>query len=257
MSAPKKASSRRKPGTGPARKGSRFQLQLYVDRYPELLNEAITTQVPELAKAEISWVSPLAASKPDAFHEYQDAAFLKALGLGDAKTVDALGRFWPKRGGPQWDGLATIRLPRGRTGQLLVEAKANVPELLGGRSTSCAAGAASLRTIKKALAETRTAIGATGSEDAWVGPLYQTANRLAHLHFLRAKAHQPDTWLIHLLFESDPTYRPTTRADWEQALAKVDAKLGLPDKIPGAEHVFLPGVALPTDWRPARDVVSH
>lgn len=233
-----------KPGTGPATRGSRLQLQLYVNRYPEMLNAAIQAQVPALMQAKFAWVSPLASSEPDAYHEFQDGPFLEALGRGG--DAEALGQFWPKRKGPQWDGLARLSWADGSAGELLVEAKANVPELLNG--SPCGAGEKSLGTIKTALAETRAALGATGSEDAWLGPLYQSANRLAHLHFLRAHARSPHAWCIHILFENDPTYIPTTRADWNKAMQAVTSNLGLPSEVPGSAHVFVPGIAKPAAW---------
>ncbi len=67
------------PGTGPASRGSRLQLQLYVNNHTQLLDSAIVEQIPELAGVQIEWRSPLAESKPDMFHEMRDGEFLRAL----------------------------------------------------------------------------------------------------------------------------------------------------------------------------------
>lgn len=237
----------KKPGTGPAQRGSRLQLQLYVNRNVEAFDAAIRAQVPELSDATFDWISPKASDEHAPYHEYQDAAFLRALGLGEDATA-SLGRFWPSRGGPQWDGLGVATWSDGRRGELLIEAKANVPELLGGRHTACGAGTKSLITIARALRETRAALVATGSDEAWVGPLYQTANRLAHLHFLRVHASRADAWFLHVLFENDPTYRPTDRVAWNEALSYVSAELGLPSLVPHVAHVFVEGLPEPPGW---------
>lgn len=164
-----------------------------------------------------------------------------------ADAVAELAEFWPRRG-PQWDALALLSWPDGRRGELLVEAKANVPELVGGKGTVCKAGKTSRRKIDPALDETRRALHAHGTADAWVGPLYQTANRLAHLHFLRRRAGRPDAWLLHLLFENDATHLSTDRQAWEGALARVEDGLGLPSEIPYVDHVFVPSLPKPADW---------
>jgi hypothetical protein len=234
------------PGTGPAIRGSRLQLQLYVNNQTQRLDAAILQQIPKLAGVQIGWRSPLSESKPDRFHEMRDREFLQALDLSD--RVDDLKRFWPAKG-PQWDGLAILHFTDGRRGELLVEAKANVPELLGGSGTECKAGRTSRAKITEALDQTARAIGARpASIDAWLGPLYQTANRLAHLHFLRTNLSRHDAWLIHVLFEEDATYKPTTRSQWEEALAEVDATLGLPAALGNAGHVFVEALEKPADW---------
>jgi hypothetical protein len=81
------------------------------------------------------------------------------------------------------------------------------------RAPECEAGKTSRAKITEVLDQTARAIGARpASIEAWLGPLYQTANRLAHLHFLRANLSGHDAWLIHVLFEDDASYRPTTRS---------------------------------------------
>ncbi len=133
--------------------------------------------------------------------------------------------------------LGVLHFPDGRRGELLVEAKANIPELLGGAATECKAADVSRERIQKALERAAQAIGARPpSIEAWLGPLYQTANRLAHLYFLREVLNRPDAWLFHILFEDDTTFKPTTRAQWKQALSEVDTALGLPSPVPHAGH---------------------
>ena len=51
----------------------------------------------------------------------------------------------------------------------------------------------------------------------WCGPLYQNANRLAHIYWLRSLGFR--AWLVHLLFVDDK-HGATSEAQWEAALLK-------------------------------------
>jgi hypothetical protein len=87
--------------------------------------------------------------------------------------------------GPSWDALGVISSPLGniKPGVILAEAKSQIPEIYGG---DCQASAASLPKIRAAMHPARGWCGCTNS-DQWPGPLYQSANRIAHLYFLREK----------------------------------------------------------------------
>jgi len=63
---------------------------------------------------------------------------------------------------------------------ILVEAKSHTPEIYG---TGCQAREPSLTRIRRALSLTAEALATTATAP-WESRLYQTANRLAHLHFL-------------------------------------------------------------------------
>ncbi len=172
----------------------------------------------------------------DGYAEYLDAAFLRQLGLGD--HMDALAAFWPRRGGPHWDAVATLNRPgQSQAGVLLAEGKSYREEMLGG-SGLAAKDPNSVRRIETALGWTQGLLGLSLNTAAWRGPLYQNANRLAHLCWLRSRG--IDAWLVHLLFAGDP-HGPTTDDEWKQALAEADVTLGLTGlRIAGAGHVFLP-----------------
>ena len=93
---------------------------MLINRHADLLSDKIWEQTPDLQGEAITWLSPL---ESDEFAEYRDGSFLARLGLEGLSAEFA--KFWPRRG-PQWDVL-------GMTSQgspLLVEAKANVPELI-------------------------------------------------------------------------------------------------------------------------------
>lgn len=191
----------------------------------------------------IDWVSPLAR---DNYAEYRDDQFLNALQLRHL-VPQLVGNFWP-RGGPCWDALAIVRSSTDPThhGILLVEAKSHLEEVYG---TGCQAGPHSLPRILQALSQTATAAN-TLATPAWTARLYQTANRLAHLHFFREMARLP-AWLVDISFINDP-YKPTTRAQWEAFLPSVWKELGIdPDQIAGRCGLFLdplptPGAQSPT-----------
>lgn len=219
---------------GRAERGSRRQLQDYVNRLPARLNETIRRALPAglgEAEAHIEWLAPL---ESDNYREYRDRPFLEQLGLAEA--ADRLAAYWPRLG-PCWDGLGLLHgLKHCRREILLVEAKSHVDEVEG---PGCRASTASMPLILEALRETREWLGAEETP-AWLGPLYQTANRLAHLHFLRNRLGFP-TWLVQVYFLNDPI-GTASRADWLPAIAAVHARLGLPSRPPFTLDVFLPAL---------------
>jgi len=92
--------------------------------------------------------------------------------------------------------------------------------------------------IESSLA--RTKVWYRARQDAeWSGRLYQYANRLAHVFFLREVCHV-QAWLVNLLFTDDPTTKPTKKEEWVMALPaiKVDLGFGAP-LIPWVLDVFL------------------
>jgi len=76
-----------------------------------------------------------------------------------------------------------------------------------------------------------------------MGPLYQSANRLAYTFWLREEA-MIDTWLVHLVFDNDPTLSEddqTDAATWRIRLKQVETDLGVDDDVPWHASVILPG----------------
>jgi len=218
--------------TGRAARGSQRQLQDYVNLHTQELNQAILAQLPEaLRDRSIRWVSPLVEEE---YREYQDGEFLQRLGLGSFSKQ--MSDFWP-RGGPCWDALGVIEPRHG--GELpvvlLVEAKSHIPEM---RSQGCQACMGSLEKIRKALDAAKQWSKAAPEAD-WTGQLYQAANRIAHLYFFRQQIGRP-CFLIHLYFVGDP-YKPTSQAEWDQALDAAHQELGLNASVSGLVEVFLPG----------------
>jgi hypothetical protein len=167
------------------------------------------------------------------FVEYQDRAFLRAIGL------EHLGRqlsgFWPG-GGPVWDALAALEFKKypGVKGVILVEAKSHPAEVYG---SGCQASPRSRNKIEAALSETKRWLGVSQDAD-WTGPLYQSANRLAHLYFFCEVARVP-AWLVNVYFLKDP-HSPTSQQEWQPAILQVKAELGLTGMaIPHGAELFL------------------
>jgi hypothetical protein len=120
-------------------KGSLKWTQVLINEYPSILNKQINKFFNRDSNLPIEWLSPRA---DDYYAEYRDEAFLNLLGIKPTKIK--LRDFWPNRG-PQWDALGRDSA----TGlYFLVEAKANIPELL---SECQAKASASLDLIKKSL----------------------------------------------------------------------------------------------------------
>jgi hypothetical protein len=219
--------------SGAAFAGSQLQTQLHVNKRTGELDDAIREEFPELAGAAFEWRSPLAA---DGFAEYWDRAFLDRVDLGH-HAAD-LKAFWPT-GGPHWDALAVVKRPGSdRPGVLLGEGKSYPGELYG---SGCQAepGSPSRTLIEKSLGKTQERIGVSSKRPAdWCGPLYQNANRLAYVYWLRSLGVR--AWLVHLLFLDDP-HGPTSASEWEAALNKADEELGLTGiTVDAAGHVLLP-----------------
>jgi hypothetical protein len=207
-------------------------LQDYVNKEAELFSQAILNALPvrvrEL-KARIRWVSPLAS---DSYREYRDAEFLDRVGLSGHAAE--LAHFWPSRG-PSWDALGIVSDQEGKMkpGVLLVEAKSHVAEVYG---NGCQASPKSRARITQALQDAQEWVGASGGSD-WLGPLYQSGNRIAHLYFLLERIRNP-AWLINLYFIDDPI-GPTSRRSWEREIASVKTQLGLVQRVKNMIEVFM------------------
>jgi hypothetical protein len=215
---------------GRAYAGSQLQVQIYVNRRSQELSQGVLSALPSLAEmgARLKWVSPL---EQKGFAEHQDLAFLKAIGL--EHYYPALKEFWPRRG-PVWDALAAVELRSGARGVVLVEGKSYPGEVYGG---GCQACPRSRERIQRALDQTKRRLGVSSAAN-WTGPLYQSANRLAHLYFFREVVNVP-AWLVGLYFLNDP-HSPATREDWKVALSDVKAELGLvPGGVPDVVELFL------------------
>lgn len=195
-------------------KGSLKWMQDVVNLFPEILNGKLQEQLPFDADT-IEWVSPI---ESDEYAEYRDADFLERLGLQG--LAGALHEFWP-RSGPQWDALGKCA-GADSTAYFLVEAKANIPEVL---STCQATAPASIQKIDSALHSTQNFLRCT-PHIPWNVGIYQYANRIAHLYFLRQQC-QVNAYLIFLYFVDDNTHIPTSYEAWQGANLLQKSLMGL------------------------------
>lgn len=186
---------------GPKPKGSQHWLQEIANKDRGLFERAITGA----GITGVDWFSPLEA---DEYAEYQDEDFLRLLGLELPNR--SLKSFWPGRG-PVWDGLA-----RSSSGSvLLIEAKANIPEL---EFPASGASPPSAALIARSMVEAKRAFGVPESTD-WTGTYYQYANRLAHLYLLRG-CNQIDAFLVFLYFTGAAEVQgPTKQSEWAEAIS--------------------------------------
>ncbi len=198
---------------GKSNGGSQKWLQIVINNAPSLLDEKVRSELGLARSRRIEWLSPM---KTDGYAEYRDEAFLRHLGVTNLHIP--LKEFWPERG-PQWDGLGRIS-PSGT--YFLVEAKANIPELV----SSCQADdSRSQQLIHQSLADTQSYLRCR-SLIPWESGFYQFANRIAHLYYMRVLNHTK-AYLVFTYFVNDATHKPTTRLQWESALALQKRLMGL------------------------------
>lgn len=212
----------RRDDKGRAHTGSQMCLQVWVNRRQGALSQSVLTALGmDQPGVHVEWVSPLEGER---FAEYKDGAFLQALQLKE--HAPTLATFWP-RGGPVWDGLAKIIRPgRASTGYVLVEAKSYPAEVRGG---GCKAkkDSKARALIEASLAETAQWLGLSSRPDTWLRRLYQSANRIAHVYFLREQLGL-EAYMVNVCFTGD-THRKnaTTSERWAEAHDDFRTELGL------------------------------
>lgn len=178
-------SRKRTDELGRAYAGSQLQVQLYASRMPDRLSATLLVALGR-PDDKLEWIAPVEGQQ---FAEPLDEAFLDALGL--SAHAEALKAFWPGSG-PRWDGLARLK---SSGSVLLIEGKSYPAEM---RGAGCQAKAPrSIDLIDRALEETKRWLSVTDDRH-WKGELYQYANRLAHVRFLRQLG--VDAWLVNLSF---------------------------------------------------------
>jgi len=196
------------------KKGSLKNIQVLINKNQDLIDARIKSRFKDLIEQQIIWISPV---ERDDFAEYWDNKFLKKIGL-DPKEIK-LENFWPKNGA-HWDALAKTNVEH----IILIEAKANIPEIIS--NASIAKRAASKALINKSLNQTKAFLNITNKVD-WAGPFYQYTNRLAHLYYLRNKC-EKSVFLVNIYFIGDVSVSgPETKEEWVGALKVMKKYLGL------------------------------
>jgi hypothetical protein len=104
----------------------------------------------------------------------------------------------------------------------LVEAKANIPEIV---SSESGAKGNSLNLIQESLTATKSYLKINNKVD-WSRKFYQYTNRLSHLYYLRVLNNIP-AYLILVYFIGDKSVNgPKTRVEWTSALTVMKSYLG-------------------------------
>lgn len=200
-------------------RGSLKLIRQTVNNHSSLLNERIKIALQLSDDTTIHWKSP---RTNDEYAEYGDNAFLKLLEIQLMRYP--LKEFWPNRG-PQWDALA-ITKRNDVTGSLLIEAKANIHEIV---SPGTSASPESRKLIARSIEKVKQYLGVDPSIP-WTGKLYQYANRIAHLYLLR-ELNGEDAHLIFVYFIGDTDVDgPSSVAEWQAALKVVKGVLGLKER---------------------------
>jgi hypothetical protein len=221
---------------GRAYAGSQLSIQTWVNcRGTELAGHILHALSLGDDPARVEWRAPLARV---GFEEPRDGACLQAVDL--AAHRNALRAFWPRRG-PVWDALGVIAGAVNRPkAVILIEAKSYPAEVLGS-GYQARSGGTSRRLIEKSLDATAAWVGIT-RPSSWMGALYQSANRLAHVYFLREQL-GVDAYLVNVCFTGDAAPRDTSRAEWVAAHHDHREKLGLGARsIPWLADVIVPAL---------------
>ncbi len=172
---------------GREKKGSKHQLQDYVNSHTVYLNAAITKKT---GLNNIRWISPLESNN---YAELFDPTFRRFIS-NQYFNIDWK-YFWPMTGGPRWDGIA---ISEDNT-LILVEAKSYPKEAIG--KGSGAKSIHSIKLIREALEKY------TGNANLISSAYYQFANRVAFTNFLNESGIK--TTLLILNFYNDTTHTNT------------------------------------------------
>ena len=206
--------------------GSQYHLRQWVNGKQTALNAHIedayrTLNLPLIDS--ISWVSPL---ESDGFRELAGMEYFSEIGRYD--VVNAWKEFWPQSGRqPMWDGWAVVRFKDGSEEILIVEAKANSPEI----ETPGTGSKGSSRTkILCALDKTKAFLNVP-IDTIWYKTYYQFCNRLATLYFLNEKVEEPSRLLmIYFVGDKFPDERdcPQSQDAWKPHVSQIHQAIKLP-----------------------------
>jgi hypothetical protein len=228
--------TKRTDATGRAYAGSQCSIQRWVnERGLELSSAMVSALGSNTAADSIQWVSPLKQAR---FREFRDGAFLGAI--GQAHMRERLAAFWPSRG-PVWDAVAITRQTGSDSGRVfLIEAKSYPAEVYGSGCMAKPDGD-SFKRIAAALDKTAAWLDVPRL-DSWTGRLYQSANRIAHVYFLREELNL-DAYLVNVCFVDDPI-APTSTTAWESAIRSFRKDLGIESlATPWMADVMLPAMS--------------
>lgn len=200
--------------------GSECHLLRFLGRHRDLLNSRVAEVV---GASSVDWLD--VPFRPD--KKWPDGEWKGLDFLADGDVLSAWRSWWPTSGNSlNWDAVARVRIA-GVVEWLLVEAKANVQELV----SSCGAAEHGGRPlIVGSLAAVKQSLGVDPGRD-WLSGYYQFCNRIAALHFLNQ--HERPARLLFIYFTGDRSGPrrtcPENAMGWTAALQAQREHVGLPD----------------------------
>ena len=213
--------------------GSEFHLLRYLGYHRRDLNRAVEQQAGGRVLVWLDFAFDPRREFPHLDAESKGLDFLDP----EVGVRAAWQKFWPQTGNvPNWDAVGLLQA-KSHVEFLLVEAKAHASEL---KSTCGASEDGGLPKIRAALAETIKANGLTADPEKWLGPYYQYANRLAHLHFL--VQHNISARLVFIYFLGD-NWRGEALPNRESVVCPKDEQEWNPYLWDMYSHLGLSGVS--------------
>jgi hypothetical protein len=156
------------------------------------------------------------------------------------RAREAWARSWPTHKGPHWDAIGRLRFFDNRFEWLLVEAKANLEELV---SDCGATSSSSLTLINDAIAETKKALQ-VGEHFDWLTGHYQYCNRLVALNVLNQNGSPARLAYVYFYGDVGDKRRscPVSQSEWESLLRERDVRVGISCGHPldkRIHHIFI------------------
>ena len=206
--------------------GSECHLLRWMGRHRHAFNSAILNGI-QKPEGNIDWLDfPFKPGKMWADAEWKGLEFLVGERWNHLQKEWA--KFWVVGSGiHNWDAVGWLHSAKGKEELLLVEAKANVGEIV----SDCKAKEGSLARIKKSLGSVQASLGGVSLND-WTKRYYQFANRLAAIHFLHEQGVSAHLVLVYFVGDLKGAGResPQTVGDWDAALQAQSEWIGLPAK---------------------------
>ena len=220
--------------------GSEWHLLRFLGYHREYLSKQVLNIT---GGKEISWLD-FRFSKKYAFLNH-DRQLVGLEFIKDPEVTKKWCEFWPQIGTSQnWDAIGKI-IYNEHEEWLFVEAKAHLGEV---RSRCGAVSPKSIDKINVAFRKTIQSfcVGETPIEN-WLSPYYQTANRLASLHFLMKECDPAiSARILFIYFYGDlrpDNECPQQEADWYQVIENIENRLGIDQSselYKRVHHTYMP-----------------
>lgn len=203
--------------------GSEWHLLRYLGYHRNNLNSELQ-KIKVFRNKEIEWLDFKFSGKNIILQ--QDEEYKGVEFLNNTYLSKKFATYWPSKGNVQnWDAVGIIKNDQGNE-WILVEAKANIPEI----ESDCGASSQnSLNMIDNAFLKTISFLNINSKTPLnWRKNYYQFCNRLALLKFLLDEG--IDAYLLFIYFYGDtnPNHKcPQIKQDWDNELNKMYNHVGI------------------------------